>query len=206
MSQMDSMALPGYFFWTWKVGNSSITGKVEAPFWSYKLGLDNGTCSFAVVLEMMSKYPAALSTQAGYRPILWTHSGLVRPSNIRRTSFGTVPISPGRRAASGLARSLRPPLQRSRNILRRSSRMSTAPTPRSCPCTRLRVLFQRSRLQYLLQRLSLGETDGLTRRILASRPCRSQDAYTRTLGMPRQGLGPRSVAARPQASEGVGTM
>nr|VWP01326.1 Protein kinase domain-containing protein [Ganoderma boninense] len=42
MSQMDSMALPGYFFWTWKIGNSSITGKVEAPFWSYKLGLDNG--------------------------------------------------------------------------------------------------------------------------------------------------------------------
>ena len=42
MSQMDSMALPGYFFWTWKIGNSSVTGKVEAPFWSYKLGLDNG--------------------------------------------------------------------------------------------------------------------------------------------------------------------
>ncbi|RDX49667.1 glycoside hydrolase [Lentinus brumalis] len=42
MSQMDSMVLPGYFFWTWKVGNSSVTGKVEAPFWSYKLGLDNG--------------------------------------------------------------------------------------------------------------------------------------------------------------------
>ncbi|RPD58867.1 glycoside hydrolase [Lentinus tigrinus ALCF2SS1-7] len=42
MSQMDSMALPGYFYWTWKIGNSSVTGKVEAPFWSYKLGLDNG--------------------------------------------------------------------------------------------------------------------------------------------------------------------
>lgn len=25
-----------------QVGNSSVTGKVEAPFWSYKLGLDNG--------------------------------------------------------------------------------------------------------------------------------------------------------------------
>ncbi|KAI1792509.1 glycoside hydrolase [Ganoderma leucocontextum] len=42
MAQMDAMALPGYFFWTWKVGNSSVSGKVEAPFWSYKLGLDNG--------------------------------------------------------------------------------------------------------------------------------------------------------------------
>ncbi|TFK88056.1 glycoside hydrolase family 5 protein [Polyporus arcularius HHB13444] len=42
MSQMDGMGLPGQFFWTWKVGNSSITGRVEAPLWSYKLGLDNG--------------------------------------------------------------------------------------------------------------------------------------------------------------------
>src|ERR1700761_7450859 len=31
-----------WFFWTWKVGNSSISGTVEAPAWSYKLGLDNG--------------------------------------------------------------------------------------------------------------------------------------------------------------------
>ncbi|KAI0333479.1 glycoside hydrolase [Cubamyces sp. BRFM 1775] len=42
MSQMDGMHLPGYFYWTWKVGNSSVTGKVEAPFWSYQLGLENG--------------------------------------------------------------------------------------------------------------------------------------------------------------------
>ncbi|KAH9936894.1 glycoside hydrolase [Epithele typhae] len=42
MSQMDGMHQPGYFFWTWKVGNSSVTGKVEAPFWSYQLGLENG--------------------------------------------------------------------------------------------------------------------------------------------------------------------
>ena len=31
-----------YFFWTWKIGNSSVTGTVESPAWSYKLGLDNG--------------------------------------------------------------------------------------------------------------------------------------------------------------------
>lgn len=50
MSQMDSMALPGWFLWTWKIGNSSVTGKVEAPFWSYKLGLDNGAlCHFVHV-------------------------------------------------------------------------------------------------------------------------------------------------------------
>jgi hypothetical protein len=30
-----------WFFWTWKVGPNA-TGKIRAPFWSYKLGLDNG--------------------------------------------------------------------------------------------------------------------------------------------------------------------
>ena len=60
MSQMDSMALPGYFFWTWKVGNSSITGKVEAPFWSYKLGLDNGMCSCVLYYRIcIPEYPFA---------------------------------------------------------------------------------------------------------------------------------------------------
>ncbi|KAJ7184284.1 exo-beta-1,3-glucanase [Mycena filopes] len=34
-------ALQNWFFWTWKVGNSTA-GIVEAPHWSYKLGLDNG--------------------------------------------------------------------------------------------------------------------------------------------------------------------
>ncbi|KAI0324343.1 hypothetical protein GY45DRAFT_1375632 [Cubamyces sp. BRFM 1775] len=32
MFQMDGVHLPGYFDWTWKVGNSSVTSKVEAPF------------------------------------------------------------------------------------------------------------------------------------------------------------------------------
>ncbi|KAF9513357.1 glycoside hydrolase family 5 protein [Hydnum rufescens UP504] len=40
LSSMD--ALPNWFFWTWKVGNSSITGQVEAPLWSYSLGLEHG--------------------------------------------------------------------------------------------------------------------------------------------------------------------
>lgn len=31
-----------YFFWTWKIGNSTRTGKVETPAWSYQLGLENG--------------------------------------------------------------------------------------------------------------------------------------------------------------------
>ncbi|KAI3612549.1 glycoside hydrolase family 5 protein [Moniliophthora roreri] len=40
MASMD--ALHNYFFWTWKIGNSSVTGKVETPAWSYQLGLENG--------------------------------------------------------------------------------------------------------------------------------------------------------------------
>ncbi|KAJ7491298.1 exo-beta-1,3-glucanase [Mycena latifolia] len=39
MASMD--ALQNWFFWTWKVGNSTA-GKVEAPHWSYQLGLENG--------------------------------------------------------------------------------------------------------------------------------------------------------------------
>lgn len=39
-SSMD--ALPHWFFWTWKIGNSSITNSVEAPMWSYSLGLQQG--------------------------------------------------------------------------------------------------------------------------------------------------------------------
>ena len=37
---MDS--LQNWFFWTWKIGNSTQTGTISAPFWSYQLGLQNG--------------------------------------------------------------------------------------------------------------------------------------------------------------------
>ncbi|KAI0687137.1 glycoside hydrolase family 5 protein [Cytidiella melzeri] len=40
LASMD--ALQNWFFWTWKIGNSSVTGKVEAPAWSYSLGLQEG--------------------------------------------------------------------------------------------------------------------------------------------------------------------
>ncbi|KAL6304109.1 glycoside hydrolase [Sparassis latifolia] len=42
MAQMDAMHVAGYFFWTWKIGNSSTSGIPEAPMWSYQLGLENG--------------------------------------------------------------------------------------------------------------------------------------------------------------------
>lgn len=40
LASMD--ALQNWFFWTWKIGNSSVTGVVESPQWSYQLGLQNG--------------------------------------------------------------------------------------------------------------------------------------------------------------------
>ncbi|KIM27156.1 glycoside hydrolase family 5 protein [Serendipita vermifera MAFF 305830] len=39
-STMDSLG--DWFFWTWRIGESSATGKVEAPFWSYKLSIQEG--------------------------------------------------------------------------------------------------------------------------------------------------------------------
>lgn len=42
MGSMDAMHMPGYFFWTWKIGNSSVTGIESSPMWSYSLGLENG--------------------------------------------------------------------------------------------------------------------------------------------------------------------
>ncbi|KAF9228587.1 glycoside hydrolase family 5 protein [Gyrodon lividus] len=40
LASMD--ALQNWFFWTWKIGNSSVTGVVGSPQWSYSLGLQNG--------------------------------------------------------------------------------------------------------------------------------------------------------------------
>lgn len=40
LASMD--ALGDWFFWTWKIGNDSVTGTVQAPLWSYQLGLQGG--------------------------------------------------------------------------------------------------------------------------------------------------------------------
>ncbi|TBU22712.1 glycoside hydrolase superfamily [Dichomitus squalens] len=37
---MDTLG--DWFFWTWKIGNSTTTNSVQAPLWSYQLGLENG--------------------------------------------------------------------------------------------------------------------------------------------------------------------
>ncbi|KAF9512116.1 glycoside hydrolase family 5 protein [Hydnum rufescens UP504] len=41
-AEASSDALQNAFFWTWKIGNSSVTGRVESPHWSYRLGLEQG--------------------------------------------------------------------------------------------------------------------------------------------------------------------
>ena len=35
-------ALQNFFFWTWKIGNSTEFGRVMTPHWSYQLGLQQG--------------------------------------------------------------------------------------------------------------------------------------------------------------------
>jgi len=40
LASMD--ALQDYFFWTWKIGPSLASNKIETPAWSYQLGLENG--------------------------------------------------------------------------------------------------------------------------------------------------------------------
>ncbi|TFK79234.1 glycoside hydrolase family 5 protein [Polyporus arcularius HHB13444] len=40
LASMD--ALGDWFFWTWKIGNSTTANSVRAPLWSYQLGLQQG--------------------------------------------------------------------------------------------------------------------------------------------------------------------
>jgi glucan 1,3-beta-glucosidase len=40
LASMD--ALQNFFFWTWKIGNSTILGTSSSPLWHYKLGLEQG--------------------------------------------------------------------------------------------------------------------------------------------------------------------
>ena len=40
--QASMDALQNYFFWTWKIGNSTTGNPQPNPFWHYQLGLQNG--------------------------------------------------------------------------------------------------------------------------------------------------------------------
>ena len=41
-SQANMDALQNWFFWTWKIGNSTALGYPPSPFWHYKLGVEQG--------------------------------------------------------------------------------------------------------------------------------------------------------------------
>lgn len=41
-AQANMDALQNWFFWTWKIGNSTTLGYAPSPFWHYKLGWRNG--------------------------------------------------------------------------------------------------------------------------------------------------------------------
>ncbi|KAJ7740225.1 exo-beta-1,3-glucanase [Mycena maculata] len=40
LASMD--ALQNFFFWTWKIGNSTVLGTSSSPLWHYQLGLEKG--------------------------------------------------------------------------------------------------------------------------------------------------------------------
>jgi len=40
LATMD--ALQNFFFWTWKIGNSTVLGTSSSPLWHYQLGLERG--------------------------------------------------------------------------------------------------------------------------------------------------------------------
>jgi glucan 1,3-beta-glucosidase len=40
LASMD--ALQNFFFWTWKIGESTVLGTSSSPLWHYQLGLAQG--------------------------------------------------------------------------------------------------------------------------------------------------------------------
>ncbi|KDQ16328.1 glycoside hydrolase family 5 protein [Botryobasidium botryosum FD-172 SS1] len=92
MTSMD--ALQHWFFWTWKIGNSSVSGKVESPLWSYQLGLQNG---------WMPADPRSASGLCASQGVTATFTGTLQPWQTGGASAGTL------NAASSAAYSQWPP-------------------------------------------------------------------------------------------------
>ncbi|KAG9076861.1 hypothetical protein FS749_011316 [Ceratobasidium sp. UAMH 11750] len=82
LASMDAMQ--NYFFWTWKIGASSKTGKVNSPLWSYSLGLENGWM------------PTDPRDSAGACGNSNPRAGALKPS---QTSYVSQTIAPSLRAA-----------------------------------------------------------------------------------------------------------
>ncbi|KAJ8092006.1 hypothetical protein PM082_024242 [Marasmius tenuissimus] len=100
-------ALQNYFFWTWKIGDSLKSGKVETPAWSYKLGLDNGWIpqdprEAAGACGNTSPITAAIPAGTGavdYAPYPWPPTTINSGGSVRTlptyTQTGTIPTLTG---------------------------------------------------------------------------------------------------------------
>lgn len=84
MSTMD--ALQNWFFWNWKIGNSTETGLVGSPSWSYKLGLDEGWMP-----TDPRKAAGSCSGRTPFKGTLTTGSGTI--SNADRAQYPWPPVS-----------------------------------------------------------------------------------------------------------------
>ncbi|KZV97605.1 glycoside hydrolase [Exidia glandulosa HHB12029] len=106
-----------WFYWTWKIGASSVSGKIESPFWSYSLGLERGwipkdprvaagSCAAAGAPSLVSHVapkPSAVGAVAHTAPtntagLVWPPPSLVDQPNAAAlptfTPTGTLPILP----------------------------------------------------------------------------------------------------------------
>ncbi|KAI0090587.1 glycoside hydrolase superfamily [Irpex rosettiformis] len=108
LASMD--ALQDYFFWTWKIGPDLVTGKVQAPLWSYKLGLDNGfipkdprlaqgMCGKLGVLgaQFSGTYPATATGGAGagtLAPSVTQQYGQFPPTSLNGVPSGQISLIP----------------------------------------------------------------------------------------------------------------
>ncbi|KAI0689732.1 glycoside hydrolase superfamily [Cytidiella melzeri] len=108
LASMDS--LQHWFFWTWKIGTDSVTNTVQAPLWSYKLGLDNGfiptdprqaagMCSKLGVNgdPFSGTYPATATGGAGagtLAPSVTQSYGTFPPTSIAGVPAGDVSLIP----------------------------------------------------------------------------------------------------------------
>ncbi|KAG2015231.1 exo-beta-1,3-glucanase [Coprinopsis cinerea AmutBmut pab1-1] len=111
-------ALDSWFFWTWKIGNST-RGIVEAPLWSYQLGLEGGwiprdprtaygTCSKlgSPLTPVKGPYPSWMTGGDGAGPPRDARSYPWPPSMI---AGGGAPTIVPHYAATGIIATLPPP-------------------------------------------------------------------------------------------------
>ncbi|KAF8522133.1 glycoside hydrolase family 5 protein [Hysterangium stoloniferum] len=83
-------ALQNWFFWTWKIGNSTEFGSVRAPFWSYQLGIQQ---------NWLPKDPRAAvgscpNTAAFAGPLLAWQTGGAGAGSLAATDVAALPWPP----------------------------------------------------------------------------------------------------------------